>query len=56
MLEPEEAVALERLVIDLRDSGKHRVLEGVFKSILEEIEREREMEANGGSPWAIKKD
>lgn len=56
MLKPEEAVALERLVIELRDSGLHDVLGGVFGQILEEIERDREIEANGGSPWTTKKD
>lgn len=56
MLNPEEAMALERFVIELRDSGLHQGLAGVFGQILEEIERDREMEANGGSPWTIKKD
>jgi hypothetical protein len=56
MLKPEEAVALERLVIELRESEKYQDLDGVFGQIIEEIERDREMEANGGSPWTIKKD
>ncbi|WP_338924759.1 hypothetical protein V0M98_34635 (plasmid) [Pseudomonas silesiensis] len=55
MLKPEEAVALERLVIELRDSGLNEVLGGVFAQILEEIERDRAMEANGGSPWTKNK-
>jgi hypothetical protein len=55
MLNAEEAVALERLVIELRDSGLHEALGGVFAQILEEIERDREIEANGGSPWTKKK-
>lgn len=55
ILKAEEAVALERLVIDLRDSGLHEPLGGVFAQILEEIERERAMEANGGSPWTTNK-
>ncbi len=55
MLKAEEAVALERLVIELRDSGLHEALGGVFAQILEEIERDREIEANGGSPWTKKK-
>jgi hypothetical protein len=50
MLQPEEAVALEQLVIELRDGGQHQALEAVFKSILEEIETARENEAKG-NPW-----
>lgn len=50
MLRPEEAVALERLVIELRDGGQHQALQLVFKSILEEIETARESEAKG-NPW-----
>jgi hypothetical protein len=56
MLKPGEALALERLVIELREGGKHQDLDGVFSQIIEEIERDREIEANGGSPWGTKKD
>jgi hypothetical protein len=50
MLRPEEAVALEQLVIELRDGGQHQELQAVFKAIMEEIETARENEAKG-NPW-----
>jgi hypothetical protein len=42
MLTGDEATALQQLVVDLRASGQHQVLQRVFNDILEEIERAQE--------------
>jgi hypothetical protein len=49
MLQPEEAVALEQLVIALRADGQHQALDRIFGFILEEIEASRSWHPD--EPW-----